>query len=162
MTLGSLGTQLLKFIISPAAAATYNTPQQDAFFTALDSPLTQLAGQLGAPSSYLLGLSAFENGYLDPHNTALNNPFGLTQAGGNNISFTSLSSAISYFNSLYGNQIAGATSPQDFAQRLEGVLNGAPVPGWHTYNTVNANWENSLVSIINSIPTRETNWINGH
>jgi flagellum-specific peptidoglycan hydrolase FlgJ len=85
-TLAGIADDAVSFLgylnpIRTAEAATPNSPGQNAFFTALDAPLTKLAAKYGVPSSYLIGLSAFESGYLDPHNAALNNPLGLTAAG---------------------------------------------------------------------------------
>ena len=47
-----------------------------------------LALKLNVPSDYLVGLSSYESGWLDDHNYALNNLWGLTEGGGNNIHFS--------------------------------------------------------------------------
>jgi hypothetical protein len=88
-----------------------------------------LADELGIPVGYLLALSAYESGYLDDHNAALNNPFGLTEAGGNNIKFKSIDDAIAYWKSQYGDQVRGVKSLEEFAERLRGKKDGKPVPG---------------------------------
>ena len=128
------------------------------FFDLLDRPLSDLAGSLGIPSSYILGLSAYQIGYYNDHNVGLNDPCRLTAGGGNNLSFDSITSPVSFWNVQYGSQVQGATSPSDFTQRLEGVLDGQPMSGWHTYNTVNSQWGSDVASTINSISRREQNW----
>lgn len=146
-------------VSEPAAnAASHNPSNIDRFFDQLYSPLSRLAQDLGLPESYLLGLSAYESSYLDDHNRALNNPFGVTRAGGNNIQYKSVDDAISYWKSQYGDQVRGATSAQDFAQRLEGVLNGVPVAGWHKYNSVNPRWESEVTATVQSVGRRKEIW----
>jgi hypothetical protein len=66
--------------------------------------------------------------------------------------------AILYWKTQYGDQVRGATSVQDFAQGLDGMLNGATVAGWHRYNSVNPKWENEVTATINSIENRRKIW----
>jgi RHS repeat-associated protein len=139
--------------------ALHNSDQQNRFFSELDSKLSQMALDVGVERKYIEGLSAFESSYLDDHNRELNNPFGITQAGGRNIQFSSIDSSIDYWKQQYGGQVQGAVSPIDFAQRLEGVLNGNSMAGWHKYNSVNAAWEQNMVKTINSIDYRRNIWI---
>jgi hypothetical protein len=128
------------------------------FFDTLDSSLSNEAASLDLPRDYLQGLAAFETGYYDDHNRKITNPFGLTQAGRNNLSFPSEDAAIAYFMDQYGGQIRGATSPEDFAQRIQGLLDGKPVPGWHRYNSRNKDWIPNLVSTINSVGRHRQTW----
>jgi hypothetical protein len=139
-------------------AASQNSADANRFFDQLDGPLSRLAKDLGLPEDYLLGLSAYESAYYNDHNLALNNPLGFTKAGANNIQFKSIHEALAYWKSQYGDQVRGATSAADFAQRLEGVLNGVPVPGWHRYNSANRHWEEQLEATINSIGRRKERW----
>jgi hypothetical protein len=136
----------------------HNPANISRFFDRLDAPLTRLANDLGLPERYLSGLSAYESKYYNDHNSTLNNPFGLTKAGGDNIRFRSVDEAMLYWKTQYGDQVRGATSAQDFAQRLEGMLNGATVAGWHRYNSVNSKWENEVTATINSIENRRKIW----
>ena len=121
-------------------------------------PMRALADRLGVPVEYVLGLSSYESGWLDPHNTRLNNPFGLTRGGGNNLRFDSMDSAVRYWERLYGDQVRGATSSEEFADRLLGRRDGQLVPGWRVYNTVNPNWRASVLANIRSVERRLPRW----
>jgi len=135
-----------------------NPERVDSFFTRAHGPLAKLAQELGLPESYILGLAAHESFWMDPHNTRLNNPFGLTAGGGNNLSFSSVEEAISYWVSLYGNQVRGARSPEDFAARLLGELDGARVPGWRRYNSVDPAWRQKVLAVIATIERCRPLW----
>ena len=165
--IGNIGTDNLTRILNDATkdvengvvhAAAQNTDKINRFFDQLYAPLRGLATSLGLPENYILGLSAYESFYYENHNLALKNPFGLTHAGKDNLQFKSVDEAVAYWKSLYGDQVRGATSPQDFAQRLEGAVNGKPVPGWHKYNDVKKDWENEVVNTINSIGMHKSIW----
>ena len=138
----------------------FNSKVVNRFFDLLDVKLSKMTKDVGVDDwKYIAGLSALESGYLNDHNLSLNNPFGLTKAGGNNIKFSSIDASITYWISQYGGQVKGAVSAIDFVQRCEGVLNGKPVPGWHKYNTVNAAWEKSVIGAINSVEKRRNIWL---
>lgn len=136
-----------------------NPAHVNAFFDTLDAPLSVMARELGVNLSYIEGLSAFESGWYDAHNRGLCNPFGLTKAGGNNLQFSSVREAISYWLKLYSDQVKGAKNPVDFAKRLEGVANGVAVRGWHKYNSVNPVWEQKLVQQIQTVEKRRALWL---
>ena len=53
----------------------------DEFFDTVEPLIHSMAERIGIPESWILGLSAYESGWLDDHNRKLNNPFGLTDAG---------------------------------------------------------------------------------
>ena len=97
-----------------------NPVHVDRFFSTLLDPLAEAAAKLGIPTAWLVGLSAYESGWLNSHNSALNNPFGLTAGGGANLSFRSNAEAIDYWVRRFGPQIRGASSPEDFVARLQG------------------------------------------
>ena len=112
------------------------------------------------PEDYILGHAAAESGWLDNHNLPLNNPFGYTKAGGRNLSFKSIADAVAAYRRDYGPQIQGASNPKDFAERLEGLRNGAPVPGWRRYNTRDQQkYEKKIVDLIQSIPRHKAEWL---
>lgn len=121
--------------VAPAPGADGAPANFSRFFDMLYKPLSDLAKDLGVPEDYILGHAAHESWYLNDHNFALNNPFGFTKAGGRNFSFPSISDAIAAYRRDYGPHISGATSPSDFAERLQGTLNGTRIQGWRKYNT---------------------------
>jgi hypothetical protein len=135
----------------PPQTSVQNSPQHKRFFDQLHKPLSDLATRLGVPESYIIGLPAYESGYLDDHNQALNNPFGLTHGGGNNLNFPTVDDAVKNWEKLYGQQVKGATSPEDFVGRLQGKLDGNPVNGW----------DQQVLGTINSIGRRTQAWKNG-
>jgi hypothetical protein len=95
------------------------------------------------------------------YNEALKNPFGLTHGGGRNVSFSSVDAAVAYWNNQYGNQVRGATSPLDFARRLEGMKDGVKVAGWNTYNSVNPKWAGAVAGTIESVDRHKRQWMSG-
>ncbi|MEJ0071202.1 MAG: hypothetical protein WDO24_23425 [Pseudomonadota bacterium] len=152
-----LPTTALVPLEPPVTTALPNDDRKNRFFDALDSRLADAAASLGLPRHYVQGLAAFESGYYDDHNRGLSNPLGLTRAGKNNLSFSSPDDAIAYWKQLYGPQVQGATSPEDFARRLLGQLNGKPVPGWNRYNAGD-DWAGNMVGTINSIDRHRQTW----
>ena len=134
------------------------SPDFKRFFDTLEQRVADLAKELGVPEDYILGHFAWESGYLNDHNVALNNPIGFTAAGKNNLSFASIDDAIKAYRDQYGQQIRGATSAQDFVERLQGKLNGKPVPGWHRYNSIDVNYEPHVLALIRSIARHEAEW----
>jgi RHS repeat-associated protein len=87
------------------------------FFTHLPE-LNNVAQALGVPNDYVVGLSSFESGWLDDHNVALNNLWGLTNDGGNNINFSSFASGDKYFLNRVGPYIKGANTISAFEEGL--------------------------------------------
>lgn len=136
-----------------------NTPQENYFFDVLYQPIDAAALQLHTQVSFILGLAAFESGWYNAHNQSLNNPLGLTAAGGNNLSFSSVQSAISYFEQQFGPQINSVNTPEAFIQGLEGIRNGVHVPGWHVYNTVNSGWSKELGIVIGDMQNHIDNYL---
>ena len=135
-----------------------NPTDVDSFFDRAHEPLQALATRLGLPPEYIMGLSSYESGWLNPHNTALNNPFGMTRGGGNNLRFDSIDSAVRYWETLYGEQVRSATSPEDFADRLLGIRNGRQVPGWRVYNVRNTAWRSNVLASIRTVQRRLPLW----
>ena len=110
------------------------------FFTHLPE-LRNIAQALNVPEDYIVGLSSYESGWLDNHNAGLNNLWGLTKAGGNNINFSSFAAGNSYFSGHVGPYIQGSTSIAAFEQGLQN----------EGYNSVNPNYWSTLTGRINSI-----------
>lgn len=133
---------------NPPAAPEYRTGDPDKFFDTLYPPVHALAQRLGIDETWLLGLSAYESGWLNAHNRALNDPFGATHHGGPNVAYSSLGDAVAYWEKKYGPVVRGASSPADFAQRL-----------WEArYNRANPDWRSGVAETIQSIPRHLQNW----
>ena len=58
-----------------------------------------------------MGLAAYESGWLDSHNRALNDPFGATHHGGPNVAYDSIADAVAYWEKKYGPVVRGASQP---------------------------------------------------
>ncbi|MGH8335774.1 MAG: RHS repeat-associated core domain-containing protein, partial [Gammaproteobacteria bacterium] len=82
------------------------------------SELTNVAQALNVPVDYIVGLSSYESGWLDAHNVGLHNLWGLTQAGGNNINFSSFAAGNAYFINRVGSYIRNANTLAAFDQGL--------------------------------------------
>jgi hypothetical protein len=143
----------------PAPAAEGGPRDFNRFFNTVYQPLSDLAKELGVPEDYLLGHAAYESGYLDNHDFPLNNPFGYTKAGGRNLAFRSIAAAVAAYRDDYGTQIRGATSAQDFAERIEGRLAGKPVPGWRKYNSKTDEYEANVLRVIASVAHHKADWL---
>jgi hypothetical protein len=111
------------------------------FFNIMIPIAAKLADSLNTSTNDILALSALESGWLDPHNQALHNPFGLTHAGGNNINFSSgYQGAANYWSKNDGSYINGVTDISQFASDLQ-----------PHYNTVNPLWASTVVDLYGSV-----------
>jgi RHS repeat-associated protein len=102
------------------------------FFDRYMDSFSDLANSLKIDINYLFALAAHEGGWNDAHNIALNNPFGMTRAGGRNLSFSSVKEACQYWLSNFGPWVKGAETHEDFIDKLQ---NHKP-----PYNTADSLW----------------------
>jgi RHS repeat-associated protein len=77
-------------------------PNKQAFFNALGDIFKSMAKTANTDADFIAALSAYESGWLGPHAQDLNNPFGLTAAGGNDLSFSSYQGAADYWMNKAG------------------------------------------------------------
>jgi hypothetical protein len=124
----------------PPAGCNDSANNRSRFFTMLPI-LNNAASSLNVPSNFVVGLSSFESGWLDNHNYALQNLFGLTNAGGNNLSFPSFQASANYFVSLVSPYVQNA-------QTIPAFLAGLSKEG---FNSVNPNYNSLLTNRINNI-----------
>jgi len=132
------------------AAARPTEPRRgnpDEFFDTVYSQFHALAQRLGIDENWLLGLAAHESYYLYPHDRELNNPFGVTRGGHSNVRYDSIDAAVAYWERRFGPVVQGATSAEEFAQRLYA----------NKYN-LNPAWPGLVLGVINSIPRRLSSW----
>ena len=125
---------------------------KDPFFDTLYDPVHPVAERLGIDESWLLGLGAHESFWLDAHNRELNNPFGVTHAGGRNVQYDSIQDAVAAWERRYGPVVRGATSAADFVQRLFSA----------SYNTEDPNWSQKVLAVIGSVQRRLDSWKSRH
>jgi hypothetical protein len=88
--------------------------KQRAFFDKMYAPIHQISQKYDFNEDSLLALSAHESGWLNDHNSTLNNPFGVTFAGGNNQPYPSIEAAAKYWGDRYGDVVRGLKTIDDF------------------------------------------------
>jgi hypothetical protein len=125
----------------------YRTGDPDQFFDTVYDKFHALADRLKIDDTWLLGLAAHESGYLDQHNRELNDPFGATHRGRSNVQYDSIDAAIAYWERRFGPVVQGATSAEDFVQRLYA----------NKYNP-NPGWPALILGVIRSIPRHLSSW----
>lgn len=145
---GGDGGGALAEIADRPAADEYKTGNPDKFFDTLQPGVEALAARLGIDESWLLGLGVHESGWLDAHNRRLNNPFGVTHAGGSNVGYASVAEALNYWERRFGSAVRGAISADDFVQRLRGA----------GYNSASSGWSSGVLGGIKSVQKRLPGW----
>lgn len=114
-----------------------------AFFEKLHALFNRMAKALKlTDATYIFALSSHESGWMNAENTWLNNPFGLTMAGKDNLGFDNLQQAFDYWQCKYGEKVMGAQSMDAF---MKGLKNAG-------YNTADAyfaheKWEAQFQSV---------------
>ncbi len=101
----------------------------------------KMAEQLAIDVDFLVALSSIESGWLDPHNQGLHNLFGLTQAGGNNLSFETYEKCADFWIEHFGEHVKGSRTMDDFAAGLKEAR----------YNSVNKNYYTDLVKQLKTV-----------
>jgi hypothetical protein len=90
-----------------------------AYFDTMHPHLNQLARDLSLPDSrFLYALSSHESGWMNRENTWLNNPFGLTMGGADNLGFDSIAQAVDYWHCKYGSHVQGKSTMDLFVGGL--------------------------------------------
>ncbi len=132
----------------PPAGAEHKTGDPDKFFDTLYAPAHGLAQRLGIDETWILGLAAYESGWLNQHDRDLNDPFGVTHGGGRNVAYDSIAEAVAYWEKRYAHVVRGAKTSTEFVQRL-----------WEAdYNTVNKDWRTGVTATIRSVPRHLSSW----
>jgi RHS repeat-associated protein len=118
-----------------------------AFFQALGPTINKMSEDMDIDPNYMYALSAYESGWYGPHAQSLNNPFGLTHGGGNDINFGSIGAAAQYFEGRVGPSVADADSFDQFVQDIRG----------EGYNSKNPNYDKNLKDVYKSVKKFESN-----
>jgi RHS repeat-associated protein len=108
-----------------------STQDRSNFFSHI-SELRNVASPLNVPEDFIVGLASYESGWLDVHNQGLHNLWGLTQAGGNNINFSSYAAGNAYFVSRIGPFIRNAQTVQQFEAGLKAEGYNSTGPNYWT------------------------------
>jgi hypothetical protein len=104
--------------------------------------LDSLADRIGVDRNLIIAHSSLESGWLDAHNTPLNNLFGITHGGGPNIQFSSLQASADFYADHYGDALRGTTDIDDFVNRLVNVVH------YNTYSTYGGGVRKQLKSVV--------------
>lgn len=100
----------------------------------------QLATKWNTDTNDILALSAYESGWLGPHAQQLHNPYGLTNAGGPDIPFSSYQEATDFWSRNDGKYVQNQFSITDFANAIQ-----------PHYNTKNPAWTSTLEDVYTSV-----------
>ncbi|NVN91514.1 MAG: glucosaminidase domain-containing protein [Desulfuromonadales bacterium] len=122
------------------------------FFKELLGPVEKVAKQYNFDPNYLLAISALESGWLGAHAHELNNAFGLTKGGGNNLEFKNFSESVEFWGKTFGSKASGAVSIDDFISKLQTDLRKQGGNG--KYNTVNPKWGTEIRNAYHSVLKR--------
>jgi hypothetical protein len=110
-------------------------PAQKNFFATFVPLIRPMAKRLGTNEDLILALSAFEDSWgQDAHNQKLHNIFGITQAGGNNLSFLSYQSCCDYWERHFGNAVRNVQDISTFTANLRKL----------GYNSANSDYDTTL------------------
>lgn len=101
------------------------------FLTTMIPYANQLASSWSTNANFILALSAYESGWLGAHSQALQNPYGLTNAGGNDLSFNSYQQATNYWSGNDDSYIQNTTSINTEYNKHQQLCDGAPTALQH-------------------------------
>jgi hypothetical protein len=111
-----------------------------------------MSNETGVSPLFFAALSSYESAWLGSHAQSLHNPFGLTNAGGNDLSFTSYANAEDYWmygagrtKDGYAGVVKGDNTISKFAEDLKNA----------GYNNVNGDWSQKVIDQLTSI----TKWM---
>jgi hypothetical protein len=120
-------------------------PKMNPFFANL-AVYQNMAKTLNTNADFLMALSSMESGWLDPHNQGLHNLFGVTEAGGNNLSFPTYQAAADYWVKVFGKYVQNTTSMDSFVAGLRAA----------GYNSVNKNYDQELKRQLSAVMKYKT------
>lgn len=106
----------------------------------------KMATQLEIDVDFIVALSSMESGWLDPHNQGLHNLFGVTKAGGNNLSFETYEKGADFWIDHFGGYVKASRTMEDFAEGLKKAR----------YNSVNKDYYTHLVNQLRTVRKYKT------
>ena len=119
-------------------------PQKKAFFDALGGIFKAMGKAADTDPDFIAALSAYESGWLGQHAQGLHNPFGLTKAGGKNLSLRSYGAAASYWLYHAGRDRKGYARVVSGAKTIEAFLAALRTGG---YNAATKNWAAKIAEL---------------
>jgi hypothetical protein len=119
-------------------------PQKEAFFGALGSIFKGMGKAANTNPGFIAALSAYESAWLGKHAQDQHNPFGLTTAGRNNLSFPSYRSAASYWLYHAGRNHKGYAQVVSGTTTIDAFLAALLAAG---YNAVNKDWAPKIAEV---------------
>jgi hypothetical protein len=94
-----------------------------------------MAKQLVIDAGFIMALSVHESEWNGSHAQELHNLFGLTNAGGNNLSFETYQESADYWIKHYRSAVQGAETIKEFTDALLKI----------GYNSVDDDWQTKIV-----------------
>ena len=112
------------------------------FFESIIPLVRPLAIRLNIDEDLLLALVAFEDAWgQDEHNKKLHNIFGVTNAGGNNLAFTSYEECVAFWERSYGGRVRGIRTLENFIEAMRKI----------GYNSVNTKYYDTFRAVYKSV-----------
>ncbi|MBY0241209.1 MAG: PAAR domain-containing protein [Burkholderiaceae bacterium] len=135
-----------------SVARATNPEKVNNYFNDMYGPIRSLSIRMKTNEDLLFSLSSAECAWLDEHNRSLHNPWGLTRAGGRNLSFESFQAATDYFETKtqWGRRLRGIEVVDDFIKEL------LTPP---KYNSVNHGYETLLRRQFDTVVRRKEIWM---
>jgi hypothetical protein len=121
-------------------------PDKKRFFTESYPVICNGASSMGINADFLAALSAYESEWLDDHNKNINNLFGVTRGGRNNLLFTSLQDCMNWWAKNYASWFPDPkpNTMEDFIACLrKGGPNRTP------YNSLDSQYDSKLFTRYN-------------
>jgi len=119
-------------------------PRKQAFFERLGGIFKQMGLEAQTNPAFIAALSAYESSWLGQHAQSLHNPFGLTAAGGNDLSFPSYEAAAKYWLHQAGREHKGFMSAVKGAKTIDKFAEALRKAG---YNAVNSDWSSDVAKV---------------
>jgi hypothetical protein len=132
------------------------TPDQRRMLESMNGPATRLGEQYGFNPDNLLGLIGVESTWFsNPEAVAKNNPFGVNYPRTKEMrNFDDLDSAFDYWGKVFGTQLSGRNTTDDFVKGLRNLRAGP-------YNSVNPNYDPLVRDSIDSVKIKKPRWTQG-
>lgn len=117
-------------------------PNISNFFKTLMPIFKDMADKTGTDSRYFAALSSYESGWMGSHAQGLHNPFGLTNAGGNDLSFTSYWQAANFWLNQAGRDKTGYSDAVRDSESISQFANALHNAG---YNNRTGTWTQDVI-----------------
>jgi RHS repeat-associated protein len=96
-----------------------------------------MAKTLNTDANFLMALSALESGWNGQHSQDLHNLFGITNAGGPDLSFNSYQDSANYWVAQFGDRVSGDKTIGEFLDDLQNI-------GANRYNDKDPDWQTKI------------------